>query len=236
MLGPVRRGVDVAEVVAHRARPRGEDREIRTPLPLQPQLRALQRLADPSSEIARFPRPGRGRVGGDLLELRVPVAAQRRRCRRVVPVAVDDHGAVRPCELSGHGGLIVDDPRQCRFRARPRGKTAMDQHSSPVDGSTTVPSPAPGGGHTRRAGSVIALGVGTSHTPMLCMTPSSWCDGARRGEDGPGGRAGRRVPTPPWSSGPGDGDGRAGRRGVRHQARSYRAALDALEAHRCRGA
>ena len=93
VLGPGDAGGFVAEVVAHPARTRREDGEIRATLALQPELRAFQALADlvvgdvePALDVP---------VQGVLFELRLlplPVPPQRIGGGGVVAVAVDDHG------------------------------------------------------------------------------------------------------------------------------------------------
>src|SRR5262249_24226869 len=105
--GPRETGVAVADVVAHAGRAGRKDREVRPPLALELELRALERLADLVVADARRGRP-RGRVGDVLLA----VGLQRFRGRRVVAVAVDDHGI--PLSRS---------PAWCRAlrRARARG-------------------------------------------------------------------------------------------------------------------
>ena len=92
--GPVPGRVLVADVVAHPARPRREDRDVGAALALQAQLVGLDALAD--LVVGHVDRAELTDVGGislDRCHLRVPPCADCRRCRGVVTVAVDDHRA-----------------------------------------------------------------------------------------------------------------------------------------------
>ena len=84
----------VAEVMTHPARARAEDRDVGAALALQLQLRALDALAQ--LVVADFQRALLRLMLRILLEIRfllVAIVAELFRRRRVVAVAIDDHGS-----------------------------------------------------------------------------------------------------------------------------------------------